>query len=264
MPSRRRSRFGFSLVELLVVISIVALLIALLLPALAKAKYVGRLTLCAARLKQHGIGVISYTTDAAGWYPYRAAVNGPVAGGFSDLRQSSPGGPDDRPMFRPYLPIDATFACPLSPITGSLDTSTAAYVLSGYFMWYSNKIAGPAVTATPLFRLTDRLTINGREFRVLASDADYSREYYVPTPASSHPDSGPSSMTMTAYNDAGFTVTQWAVTGPTRGKIDRNVLNDDGSVRTQGGVAYKDYSRSILLYQYWSWPVSQYCFFPIQ
>ncbi|MFW6039435.1 MAG: prepilin-type N-terminal cleavage/methylation domain-containing protein, partial [bacterium] len=46
-PESRRMPYGFTLVELLVVISIIALLIALLLPALAAARESARRTACA-------------------------------------------------------------------------------------------------------------------------------------------------------------------------------------------------------------------------
>lgn len=59
----RRGRCGFSLIELLVVISLVSLLIALLLPALGKARETSRQTVCAANLKQIYIGVALYIED---------------------------------------------------------------------------------------------------------------------------------------------------------------------------------------------------------
>lgn len=60
---------GFTLVELLVVISIVALLIALLLPALKKAREAARHALCMTRLHQVGIGVYAYRSDSKLWFP---------------------------------------------------------------------------------------------------------------------------------------------------------------------------------------------------
>jgi len=54
---------GFTLVELLVVISIVALLIALLLPSLQNARHAGLRVVCASNLHQLGVGYASYAAD---------------------------------------------------------------------------------------------------------------------------------------------------------------------------------------------------------
>jgi prepilin-type N-terminal cleavage/methylation domain-containing protein len=65
-PSRARPagrRGGFTLVELLVVISIIALLIAILLPSLRKARTQAKTTKCGAQLHDIGISLSSYASE---------------------------------------------------------------------------------------------------------------------------------------------------------------------------------------------------------
>ncbi len=65
----RRNRFGFTLVELLVVISVIVLLVAILLPSLNKARLLAKRTVCAATLRSLGTAGTLYQSDFEGYLP---------------------------------------------------------------------------------------------------------------------------------------------------------------------------------------------------
>jgi len=60
---------GFTLVELLVVISIIALLLALLLPSLAAAREAAKRSVCLSNVRQNAVGMLTFAQDRDGWTP---------------------------------------------------------------------------------------------------------------------------------------------------------------------------------------------------
>lgn len=67
-PEKAWKHIGFSLIELLVVVAIIALLAALVLPGLSRAKQTAHLARCKSNLRQMGIALNMYVQDF-GFYP---------------------------------------------------------------------------------------------------------------------------------------------------------------------------------------------------
>src|SRR5207249_1508398 len=63
-------RSAFTLIEVLVVIAIIAMLAALLLPALGQARERGKRAVCASNLRQIGIAAVAFAGDYGGHFPH--------------------------------------------------------------------------------------------------------------------------------------------------------------------------------------------------
>lgn len=79
---------GFTLVELLIVVSIIALLLAILLPSLKSAREQAKQVVCAARLQQWGLAFNCYTTENNGVLPHCDGL---------DRQDYDPNNPDRHP-----------------------------------------------------------------------------------------------------------------------------------------------------------------------
>ncbi len=109
MSSRRLNSTprAFTLVELLVVIGIISVLIAMLLPALNKARQQAKVVVCASQERQIALALLMYAQDNKGYFPQVrwASPNGIMEEGTtSDY--------SDPATFVPYLKNPAVLTCP--------------------------------------------------------------------------------------------------------------------------------------------------------
>lgn len=151
MRKSSSSAGGFTLVELLVVVAIIALLLAILFPSLHKAKYQAKVVVCSSVLKGIGRAMISYAQGNRGSYPMAAEPNTDLLG-YDDwpytewprswaLKEKAY---DLRPIYRDYLggSLDKYMKCPMTTkffAERDLDTYVhSGRVLTSYMLYATN------------------------------------------------------------------------------------------------------------------------------
>ena len=66
-PATSRRRTGFTLIELMIVVAIIAVMIAILIPSLARAREQAKIIKCMANMKAMSVGVLTFSEDHNGY-----------------------------------------------------------------------------------------------------------------------------------------------------------------------------------------------------
>ena len=110
-----RRHAAFTLVELLVVIAVIAMLMAILLPALRKAKQLAQRVGCGSNLRQLAMGWRLYLDDNDGYFPARATNVNLYYGGWRGDKDVAPRFFNTNVRLDPNLPSPheaKVFRCP--------------------------------------------------------------------------------------------------------------------------------------------------------
>jgi prepilin-type N-terminal cleavage/methylation domain-containing protein len=275
--SRRTAGARFTLIELLVVIAVIAILMSMLLPALARSRYVARNTNCVSNLKQVAAAWLSYSSDFDEYYPDYGEPTPDAANFLSGARRKSmdlaivfdvPSNPlyparfDLRPLVQEYLAVQLNeiMKCPLASPSWETDNgpgdrydiddyNLSAYnaVQSTYQLFPSGHSKAKGLdTSSQMQRAGNSFipsnasgTAYGLEFRLLAADVILETSWSLPAPGVLLSTQMPYGAAVEEGGNHVNNTTAWEI--PPGIRTTANFASDDGSVKMYSGINYYSY-----------------------
>ncbi len=129
---------GFTLVELLVVVAIIALLVSILLPTLGKAKEMAKQALCGANLNGVGKGIVLYQAESDDSTPWIDSSSWSTTTGDHADDTSQPGAVSPTALMflivRTGQPVDM-FRCPSDSNASKMTSTRFTSGGSNYYYW---------------------------------------------------------------------------------------------------------------------------------
>lgn len=145
-----KNRKGFTLIELLVVIAIIAILAAMLLPALARAREQARRANCISNLKQLGLASHMYAQDFGEAFPTGSGTTGQRTPEIDLTMLVAP---------TPYASAMKLFVCP-----SATDSATTGTVLTSATLSYAMALDLTEQTAPDSCFMIDQAGTKGTNF----------------------------------------------------------------------------------------------------